>query len=287
MTRCVALIPARYGSTRLPGKPLLKKTGKYLIRHVVESVSEAGRIAEVIVCTDDERILKAVEEFGGRAAMTSRDHQSGSDRIAEVAAGLEADFILNVQGDEPGIDPLLLDRLVAGLESRPDFPIITAGVPIRELAVFEDPNAVKVVACSECDEGRTGSCGSGSAGATRDTAGSGSVKSIFDDPGAVHRALYFSRAPVPHGADPGGANPPLKHIGVYAFRREALDAFTALPVSELEKTERLEQLRALEHDMKMGLILTDRDAEGIDTPDDYEAFVASCKRAGGRAGESK
>lgn len=256
MTSCVALIPARYGSTRLPAKALLRDTGKYLIQHVYEQVSAARTPTEVIVCTDDERIMEAVGSFGGKAVMTSSDHQSGSDRVAEVASGLDAELILNVQGDEPGIAPALLDRLVNALAADGDTPIYTAGVPIGQRAVFDDPNAVKVVVDG------TGADGGG-------------------------RALYFSRSPIPHGAlGPEAETPaPLKHVGVYAFRREALVAFSTLRPVALEKTERLEQLRALCHGMAIGVIVTDEDSPGIDTAEDYAAFVKSYTLAHGRSGD--
>jgi len=255
MTSCVALIPARYGSTRLPAKALLRDTGKYLIQHVYEQVAAARTPTEVIVCTDDERIMDAVGAFGGKAVMTSAEHQSGSDRVAEVAAGLDAELILNVQGDEPGVSPVLLDRLVDALAADRTAPIYTAGVPIKDRAVFDDPNAVKVVAD-----------GSG-------TDGGG-------------RALYFSRSPIPHGALSGaGRSEPLKHLGVYAYRREALLAFSALRPVALERTERLEQLRALCHGMAIGVIVTDDDSPGIDTAEDYAAFVKSYTLARGRPGD--
>ncbi len=253
MTRCVALIPARYGSTRLPAKALLDKTGKPLIRHVFERVSLARLVDGVIVATDDERILRAVEGFGGRAVMTSREHRSGSDRIAEAASALDADLILNVQGDEPEIDPELLDRLVEHLDENPSLPLCTAAVPIEDRNVFNDPDTVKVV---------------------------------IDGKRPVGRALYFSRSPVPHGAAPGKPNGPLKHIGVYAFRREALIRFASLPQAPIEKAERLEQLRALCHKMEINVIVTDKDSHGIDTPEDYEAFVKREALARKRAGDS-
>ena len=195
--------------------------------------------------------------------MTSPDHRSGSDRVAEVAGRLDAALILNVQGDEPDVDPALLDRLVDALAADRDTPIYTAGVPILEAAVFDDPNAVKVV-----------------------TDGSGA------DGGG--RALYFSRSPVPHGAFGSGRSrtgtdesgtPPLKHVGVYAFRREALLAFSALRPAALEKTERLEQLRALCHGMAIGVIIADEDTIGIDTAEDYAAFVKSYALAHGQPGD--
>ncbi len=245
MTHCVALIPARYGSTRLPAKALLKDTGKYLIQHVYERVSMAAKVADLCVATDDRRIVDAVEEFGGRAVLTSPDHPSGTDRVAEAVAGFDAGIILNVQGDEPEIDPRLLDRLVARLEEEDSTSLCTAATPIRELAQYEDPDTVKVV---------------------------------IDEQG---RALYFSRAPVPHGLGTGSGPAPLKHIGVYAFRREALLACCSFEPAPIEKAERLEQLRWLYNGMKIEVIVTEHDSQGIDTPEDYAAFVK--KLAGERS----
>lgn len=237
MTRCVALIPARYGSTRLPAKALLKKTGKCLIQHVYERVSKARMVDELCVATDDRRIKEAVEEFGGRAVMTSPHHCSGSDRVAEAAADMHAEIILNVQGDEPEIDPDLLDRLVSNLEGNESSSLYTAATPIRSPGQYGDPDTVKVV---------------------------------IDREG---RALYFSRAPVPHGLEPGSELLPLKHIGVYAFRREALIACCSFEPAPLEKAERLEQLRWLYNGMEIGVIVTEHDSLGIDTEEDYAAFV--------------
>lgn len=238
--RAAAVIPARWASQRLPGKPLLAETGRPLIQHVWERVRAARRLDEVLVATDDERIRRAVEGFGGRAVMTRADHPSGTDRVAEVAARLQADVLVNVQGDEPEVEPDDLDRLVERLEQGTD-DIATLARPFAadEAAAFADPHNVKVV---------------------------------FD---AAGRALYFSRSPIPHGSAPEGAH---LHVGVYAFRRAALLRFAAAPPSGLERRERLEQLRALEMGMSLGVVLTANDALGIDTPDDYARFVRHCSR---------
>ncbi|MHC4945900.1 MAG: 3-deoxy-manno-octulosonate cytidylyltransferase [Planctomycetota bacterium] len=235
MTGCAAILPARYGSTRLPGKPLLKETGKYLIQHVHEQVSSASRIDRILVATDDERIVKAVEEFGGKAVMTG-DHPSGSDRVAEVAAKLTEEIILNVQGDEPEISAELLDDLVQLLQDDESAEIGTAAVPIKEEQDFASPHVVKVV---------------------------------LDGEG---RALYFSRAPIPHGAKAGGDPAPLKHIGVYAYRRQTLLKLAGLDPVPLEGCEKLEQLRALHHGMTIKVLVHPEDHLGIDTREEYEAF---------------
>jgi len=233
--RAAAILPARYASTRLPGKPLLAETGKPLIQHVWEQVSRAERLDPVIIATDDERIAAAARSFGARVAMTRADHPSGGDRVAEVAAGLDAELILNVQGDEPEIDPGDLDRLVERLAGAGD-DMATLARPLgaAEAHVLADPNAVKVV---------------------------------FGDDG---RALYFSRSPIPHGDDPVGAH---LHLGVYAYRREVLLRLAGLPPAPLERRERLEQLRALAAGISIGVVLTDHHGLGIDTPDDYARFV--------------
>ncbi|MFQ5411361.1 MAG: 3-deoxy-manno-octulosonate cytidylyltransferase [Phycisphaerae bacterium] len=238
----VAIIPARFASTRFPGKPLARETGKYLIQHVHEKVRSARSIDDVIIATDDERILEAVHSFGGRAAMTRPDHPSGTDRIAEVARRLDADLIVNVQGDEPEIDPAHLDRLVDALADPADLSLATLACPFSRQADPTDPNAVKVV---------------------------------LDHQG---RALFFSRALIPYPrASAGHPVAPehwLLHIGVYAYRRETLLELAALPPTPLEQSERLEQLRALEHGYSIAVVLVEFAAIGIDTPADYAAFVA-------------
>lgn len=233
--RAAAVLPARYASTRLPGKPLLTETGRPLLQHVWEQVCRAQRLDPVIVATDDERIADAARGFGAQVAMTRADHASGTDRVAEVAASLDAPWVLNVQADEPEVDPDDLDRLVARLASTGE-ELVTLARPLlaTEADLLADPHAVKVV---------------------------------MDDAG---RALYFSRSPIPHGDDPLGAH---LHLGVYGYRRDALLRFAAAPPAALERRERLEQLRALAMGMTIGVVLTDRHALGIDTPDDYARFV--------------
>jgi 3-deoxy-manno-octulosonate cytidylyltransferase (CMP-KDO synthetase) len=232
----VAIVPARLGATRLPGKPLLAATGTPLVVHVCEQVAKAQRIARVIVATDSEEIARAVVAAGFEARMTSKDHPSGTDRVAEVAAGLAERFLINVQGDEPEIAPADLDALAACLESG-EATLATLAFPLTESAAFESRHAVKVV---------------------------------LDGSG---HALYFSRAPIP---SPLGGVPPIarKHVGVYAFERETLLRFASLPPCPLETIERLEQLRALWHGMRIRVLEATRDSLGIDTQEDYDRFVA-------------
>src|SRR3954471_5935540 len=240
----IAVIPARFASTRLPGKPLLSETGRPLIQHVVEAARRAKSLERIIVATDDSRIAEAVRSFGGEAMMTRSDHATGTDRVAEVAARIErARIIVNVQGDEPEIAGDTIDRLVALLQSDPEAPMATLATPIRDEAVYRDPSCVKVV-CS-----RRG------------------------------RALYFSRSPIPCHRDGlrGSAAPtePLAHLhlGLYAYRRDFLLSIGSLPRSPLEAAEKLEQLRVLEAGHPIAIGIVDEPSVGIDTPEDYRRFV--------------
>ncbi len=239
--KAVAVIPARYASTRFPGKPLVQETGKYLIQHVCEQVSRAKSISKVIVATDDTRIIAAVQSFGGHAVMTRTDHPSGTDRVAEVAGGLDADIIVNVQGDEPELEPDSIDQLVALLTDNPNVSVGTLAAPFPIGKDPTDPNAVKVV---------------------------------LDARG---NAIYFSRSLIPYPRDLGGkANKPdnwLLHLGIYAYRRMFLLELASLAPTPLEMREKLEQLRILEHGCSIAVAVVDESPIGIDTPEDYAAFV--------------
>jgi 3-deoxy-manno-octulosonate cytidylyltransferase (CMP-KDO synthetase) len=237
------IIPARYGSCRLPGKPLLRQTGKYLIQHVYERACQSQRANLILVATDDPRIVAAVESFGGNVVRTRRDHPSGTDRVAEVAGQLDADLILNLQGDEPLIDPNHLDLLFDLLIRHPGADMATLATPFRSLEQWHNPNCVKVV---------------------HDAAG---------------RALYFSRSPLPYVRDgqPDFALRParfLLHVGLYAYRRDFLLRMAALPPEPLEQLEKLEQLRALAlgHPIQVGIV--EQSGFGVDTYEDYQRFVA-------------
>jgi 3-deoxy-manno-octulosonate cytidylyltransferase (CMP-KDO synthetase) len=240
--RVAIVIPARFASSRLPGKPLLRETGKYLIQHVYEQAAAATSASLVVVATDDERIRKAVEGFGGNVVMTRADHPSGTDRVAEVAAGLGSHVVVNVQGDEPQLDPAAVDQLVGLLASDPGADMATLAAPLPDREAYLSPNVVKVVC---------------------------------DDRG---RALYFSRSPIPMAreGEPDLASRPacyLQHLGVYAYRRAFLLKLAATPPHPLEEVEKLEQLRVLGTG---GAIQVGRVAHahrGVDTPADYEAFV--------------
>lgn len=232
--KAVAVIPARYASTRFPGKPLARETGKYLIQHVYEQVQRAKSICEVMVATDDKRIVDAVQSFGGKAVMTRPDHPSGTDRIAEAIEKMACDVVVNVQGDEPEIEPESITRLLDVLHDHPECPMATLACPFKLIAGAdpEDPNTVKV----QIDE--------------------------------ASMAVAFSRKNIctkaPH---------PLLHLGIYAYRRDFLFTFTKLKPTPLEKAERLEQMRAIENGYKIAVGLVERAAVGIDTPEDYAAFV--------------
>lgn len=239
--RTAIVIPARYASTRLPGKPLLRVSGKYLIQHVYEQAAQA-KCDSVIVATDDSRIYSAVESFGGHAVMTRGDHPSGSDRVAEVAEKLDADVIVNIQGDEPLFDPANADLLSDLLKQDPSAGVATLATPIRDRETYLSPHCVKVV----CDD--TG------------------------------RALYFSRSPIPmirDGEPDFAMKPPrfLLHLGVYAYRREVLLKLAKTPPHPLETLEKLEQLRLIGAGGTIRVGVVANAHRGVDTPGDYNAFL--------------
>ena len=228
----IAIIPARYESTRLPGKPVIEIHGKTLIEHVYRRVQRAESIDRILVATDDERIIRVVEKFGGNATMTRLDHQSGTDRLAEAAMHLPDDaLVVNIQGDEPLIEADFIDRAVAAACHR-DSQMVTLMTPLRDPEAIADPNRVKVV---------------------------------VDRNGF---ALYFSRAPIP------SSGTTFLHLGLYVYRVEFLRAFAKLDRTPLEISERLEQLRALEHGFRIRVVEVEGESWGIDTPADLEKFKA-------------
>jgi 3-deoxy-manno-octulosonate cytidylyltransferase (CMP-KDO synthetase) len=239
----VAVIPARYASTRFPGKVLASRTGRPLVQHVWEAARRARRVGRVIVATDDRRVRDAVLAFGGEAVLTRADHANGTSRIAEVSARLQEPIIVNVQADEPEIDPDHIDAAIAALEADEGAVAATLAAPFAPGEDPASPHIVKVV---------------------RDLAG---------------RALYFSRAPIPHVRDGGDAVAPLKHVGLYVYRREFLLEYPDLPETPLEAAEKLEQLRFLEHGYAIAVAIVERSSHGIDTPEQYEAFVERAGRA--------
>ncbi len=245
----VAIIPARYGSTRFPGKPLAADTGRPLIQHVVEAVSKASGLSRVIVATDDERIAEAVRGFGGEVAMTRSDHTTGSDRVAEAAMDVETDLILNVQGDEPEIDPAAIDTLIDLMRGRTDADMGSLACPFRRAEDVLNPACVKVVINARGD------------------------------------AMYFSRSVIPHDRDAGGrVDDPsrwLLHLGIYAYRPAFLQTFAGTPPTPLEQAERLEQLRALQMGHTIAMAVVERESSGIDTPEQYASFVERYRKRAG------
>jgi 3-deoxy-manno-octulosonate cytidylyltransferase (CMP-KDO synthetase) len=229
----IAVIPARYGSTRLPAKALADIGGVPMIVRVWRQVSMARSIERVIVATDDERIAAPVRAAGGEAMMTSATHQSGTDRIAEVATKVPADIYINVQGDQPFTDPRDLDAVATPMLADASIDMATLATPIGDLEEFRNPTKVKVV----CD--------------------------------VTGNALYFSRSPIPHARDLEGVPPgALRHIGVYAYRREFLMRFASMPQGKLEQLEKLEQLRALENGYRIRVVASVSPQLEIDTAED-------------------
>lgn len=234
--KIIGVIPARFGSTRFPGKPLALIAGKSLIQRVVEQCEKAKSLSEVIVATDDTRIWEVVQNFC-RCEMTSPDHPSGSDRIAEVAERVGCDAVVNIQGDEPLIDPNVIDTVAGALETS---DMSTAATRIKEISEYDNPNVVKVVVNSS------------------------------------NHALYFSRRTIPFLRDAASrstseqlaAFPFLKHLGIYGYRRETLLRLVKFPVSPLETAEKLEQLRALENGIQIAVAKVDYDSIGVDLPED-------------------
>ncbi len=236
LNQVVIVIPARYGSARLPGKPLVDLAGKPMIQRVYEQAKRAKTAGRVIVATDDERIVKAVEGFGGEARMTRADHRTGTERIAEVAAHTDGEVFVNVQGDEPLLDPVAVDTAVNSLLEEPAAAIATVAVLIRTPADIMDPNVVKTVL-------------------------------DFED-----NAIYFSRAPIPWVRDSAAKTHArhLKHLGLYVFQREALLEYPTLPQGELERIEQLEQLRWMENGWKIRVTEVEHDALSVDVPEDVK-----------------
>ena len=236
--KVIGIIPARYGSTRFPGKPLALIAGKPLIRHVVERCQQAKSLTEVIVATDDTRIWEVAQNFC-RAEMTAPGHPSGSDRIAEVAARCPCDAVVNIQGDEPLIEPVVIDAVASALAHT---EMSTATTRITDPEEYDDPNAVKVVV------------------------------------NATGGALYFSRRTIPYLRDAASSSvseqmaafPFLKHLGIYGYRRDTLLRLVKFAVSPLERAEKLEQLRALENGIPIAVVEVDHDSVGVDVPADLK-----------------
>lgn len=251
--KVTAVIPARYASTRFPGKPLVEILGKPMVEHVYRRTSAAQTVDRVIVATDDQRIFDAVKGFGGEVMMTRNDHPSGTDRLAEVAAAIETDLVVNVQGDEPLIAAQMIDEAVRPLLEDADLQMGTLCSRIDALDDYLSPNVVKVV---------------------RDRNG---------------RALYFSRAPIPHPRDIPAAElagrlgelDAYRHIGLYVYRRAFLLQYPQLPQTPLEKLESLEQLRAMEHGVALHVATTAHACHGVDTPEDLRRVEGMMRQEAG------
>ena len=236
----VVVIPARYGSSRFEGKVLAKKSGKFLVQHTYERALLAKGISQVLIAADDDRVMQACQSFGAVCVMTSVNHQSGTDRIAEAVKNDTGDIVVNLQADEPEIDPTNIEKVASLLTDNPDADMATLIAPFETAEQIANPNIVKCV---------------------------------IDERG---RALYFSRSPIPYNRQAGGVGEVLgywRHLGLYAYRRSFLMKFTQLSPSFLETTEKLEQLRALENGFTILTAKVKHVWDGVDTPQQYEAFV--------------
>jgi len=238
--KIVAVIPARFSSTRFAGKVLAKDTGKFLIQHTYERACLAKLPEKVIIAADDEKVVAAAETFGAECVLTSPDHQSGTDRIAEAVADMDVEIIVNLQGDEPEIDPDNIDYLAKMLMDNPDCPMATLAAEFQNAEQVSDPNIVKAII------------------------------------GCNNKAIYFSRWPIPYDREESGVGNVkqyLRHIGIYAYRKKFLLEITALPQTPLEKIEKLEQLRAIENGYSILVGKVEHTCDGIDTPEQYAEFV--------------
>lgn len=251
--RVTAVIPARYASTRFVGKALADIMGKPMVQHVYERTSRATLVSEVIVATDDARIEAAVKAFGGRVVMTSPDHETGTDRLAEVAERIDADIIVNVQGDEPLIEPAMIDEVIAPLLADSTILMGTLKSRVRNLHDFLSPNVVKVI--TDCNG----------------------------------FALYFSRSPLPFFRDKwddlkdeafaSGRLLCYKHVGIYVYRREFLIRLARMPQTQLECAEKLEQLRVLENGCRIRVVETEYESIGVDSPPDLEKVLDKLRKS--------
>lgn len=244
--KILGVIPARYASSRFPGKALATLGGKPMLQHVYERSSLSRYLTSVIIATDDDRIFDAARAFGARVRMTRPDHASGTDRVAEIASAESCDIVVNIQGDEPLIDPDAIDAAILPMAHDSEIQMATLKKRIEDASEITNPNVVKVVTDLNGD------------------------------------AIYFSRAPIPHHRD-GARGVHYKHIGLYLYQRDFLLGYSALPVGPLEEAERLEQLRALENGLRIRVVETDYESLGVDTPEDLEKverlFAASTEGA--------
>lgn len=238
--KVIACIPARYSSTRFPAKVLAADTGRFLIQHTYETALQAKLLDKIIIAADDEKIVTAAKSFDAQCVLTGKDHQSGTDRIAEAVKNIDADIIINLQADEPEIDPANIDLLAQLLINNPQYPMATLVSGFENAQQIQNPNIVKVIADKN------------------------------------NRAIYFSRSPIPYNRDCVGIGPAekyLRHLGIYAYRKDFLLKITTLPQTELEKTEKLEQLRVIENGYAILIAKVAHSCDGIDTPQQYAEFV--------------
>ena len=269
--KIAAVIPARYDSTRFPGKVLAKETGKFLIQHTYERACAAKLVERVIIAADDRKVLAAAESFGAECVLTSPEHQSGTDRIAEAVGGMNVDIVVNLQADEPEIDPASIDYVARLLIENPDYPIATLAADFQRAEQIADPNIVKVIAAWSVEPP------GGRRGANR--------KELDAERYPLNanfgRAIYFSRWPIPYDRDAAGIGQISqynRHLGIYSYRKDFLLKITTLPQTPLEKAEKLEQLRAVENGFGILVGKVKHTCDGIDTPEQYAEFVKRCKK---------
>ncbi len=276
--KVLVCIPARYGSTRFAGKVLAKETGKFLIQHVWEQACLAKIPNKVIIAADDERIAEAAKSFGAECILTSPKHTSGTDRIAEAVADIDTDIVVNLQADEPEIDPANIDTLARLLMDNPDYPMATLVAEFQTKEQIADPNIVKVVISScivsdaSCEKKEMDS---------RFRGNDDTQYAIRNTQCEIGRAIYFSRSPIPYDRQNGGIGDVkhyLRHIGIYAYWKDFLLKITSLPQARLEKIEKLEQLRAIENGYQILVGKVKHTCDGIDTPQQYTEFVKRYKR---------
>ena len=232
--KILGVIPARFSSTRFPGKVLAPIAGKTMLQHVYERAALSTYLTSILIATDDERVYAAAKNFGARVRMTRSDHLSGTDRVAEAASAVDAEIIVNIQGDEPLIDPAAIDAAILPMVHEPELVMGTLKKRIEDAREITDPNVVKVVTNHAGD------------------------------------AIYFSRCAIPFEREKSVNTPYFKHIGLYVYQRDFLLAYSALPVGPLEAAERLEQLRALENGLRIRVVETEYESLGVDTPEDLE-----------------
>jgi len=290
--KILACIPARYGSTRFAGKVLAKDTGKFLIQHTYERACAASLPEKVIIAADDERIAAAAKTFGAECILTSAEHKSGTDRIAEAVKDIDVEIVVNLQADEPDIDPQNIDYLAELLVKNPDYQMATLAADFQNPNQIANPDIVKVI-ISSCVPSTMLGAGVRDAYREKEKMDScfpmGQVRrndntqyAIRNTQHEIGRAIYFSRAPIPYDREKSGVGKIqqyLRHIGIYAYRKQFLLKITTLPQTKLEKIEKLEQLRAIENGFSILVGKVKHTCDGIDTPEQYAEFVKRVKQS--------